>query len=304
MKGNQELLTIKSISQLMRYLGQPTPLHPLIALVNYSTMPAEKFEKGQKVSIDFYKISFKTHFSGQVKYGQGYYDFDEGGLAFLKPGQVVVSSYDMDSYEGYVLYFHPDFIRSYPLANAIMQYGFFSYDVSEALFLSAREKEVISNLFATIAAELENNIDNFSQDVLVSQIELLLNYSNRFYNRQFITRKTINHDILVRFEQLLEGYFKDDNALTNGLPSVHYLSEKLQLSSRYLSDLLKSVTGLNTQQHIQNRVIDEAKNLLSTTALSVAEVAYKLGFEHPQSFHKLFKKKTALSPLAFRESFN
>jgi len=288
----------------MRYLGQPTPLHPLIALVNYNTMPAEKFEKGQKISIDFYKISFKTQFSGQVKYGQGHYDFEEGGLAFLKLRQVVVSSYDMDSYEGYVLYFHPDFIRSYPLANAILQYGFFSYDVSEALFLSAREKEVIADLFGTIAAELENNIDNFSQDVLVSQIELLLNYSNRFYNRQFITRKAVNHDIVVRFEKLLQEYFKGEDALKTGLPTVQYLSQKLQLSPRYLSDMLRSVTGLNTQQHIQNHVIEEAKNLLSTTALSVAEVAYKLGFEHPQSFHKLFKRKTALSPLEFRQSFN
>jgi len=304
MQDNQELLTIQSISQLMRYLGQPTPLHPLIALVDYKTTPAEKFDKGQKISIDFYKISFKTHFSGQVKYGQGYYDFEEGGLAFLKPGQVMVSSYEMDSYEGYVLYFHPDFIRNYQLAKTIMQYGFFSYDVSEALFLSAREKEIIHNLFGTIAAELQYNIDNFSQDVLVSQIELLLNYSNRFYNRQFITRKTVSHDILVRFGQLLEAYFKEGNALTNGLPSVHYLSETLQLSPRYLSDLLKSITGLNTQQHIQNHIVDEAKNLLSTTTLSVAEVAYKLGFEHPQSFHKLFKRKTAQSPLEFRESFN
>jgi len=304
MQDKSNINHIQSISQLVRILGFPAPLHPLIALVDYHNVSIDRFPKGQKVSLDFYKISFKPTFSGQIKYGQGYYDFEEGGLAFLKPKQIVFSPEETESYEGIALYFHPDFIRNYPLGKTINQYGFFSYDVSEALFLSAKEKEVIANLFASIANELHNNIDHFSQDVLVSQIELLLNYSNRFYNRQFITRKAINHDIITSLDNLLNKYFEEENSLKNGLPSVKYISTELKLSPRYLSDLLSSLTGLNTQQYIQNAIIEKAKEKLSTTNLSVSEIAYELGFEHSQSFSKLFKTKTNVSPLEFRHSFN
>jgi AraC-like DNA-binding protein len=262
------------------------------------------FPRGQKTCLDFYKISFKPSFIGQIKYGQAYYDFEEGGLAFLKPKQIVYPPEDLASYEGIALYFHPDFIRNYPLGNTVHQYGFFSYDVSEALFLSAKEKDTIANLFASIANELYNNIDSFSQDVLVSQIELLLNYSNRFYNRQFITRKASNHDIVTSLDNLLNKYFEEDNSLKNGLPSVKYISSELKLSQRYLSDMLSSLTGLNTQQYIQNAIIEKAKEKLSTTNLPVSEIAYGLGFEHSQSFGKLFKTKTTVSPSEFRHSFN
>ena len=304
MQQQSNINHIKSISQLVRLLGLPAPLQPLITLVDYNNVSIEMFPKGQKVSLDFYKISFKPTFTGQVKYGQGYYDFEEGGLAFLKPKQIVFPPEDIESYEGIALYFHSDFIRNYPLGSTINQYGFFSYDVSEALFLSAKEKEIITNLFATIANELDNNIDSFSQDVLVSQIELLLNYSNRFYNRQFITRKAINHDVITSLDELLNRYFEDENSLKNGLPSVKYISTALKLSQRYLSDMLSSLTGLNTQQYIQNAIIEKAKEKLSNTNLSVSEIAYKLGFEHSQSFRKLFKAKTNFSPLGFRNSFN
>ncbi|NLR59282.1 AraC family transcriptional regulator [Chitinophaga polysaccharea] len=304
MKSNSDIQHFSSISQLTRQLGLAAMLHPLIALIDYNNVPSNTFEKGIKISLDFYKISFKNSFKGQVKYGQGYYDFEEGGLAFLKPKQVVISSPDIDSYEGYVLYFHPDFIRNYPLGTAIHQYGFFSYDVAEALFLSASEKEIITHLFHTIGNELKHHIDPFSQDILVSHIELLLNYSNRFYNRQFITRKTINHEVMATLDKLLNDYFQKDKGLQNGLPSVHYISSQLKLSQRYLSDILRSLTGLNTQQYIQDKVIEQSKDLLSSTSLSVAEIAYHLGFEHPQSFSKLFKAKTNLSPLAFRQTFN
>lgn len=303
MQQEPDINHIKSISQLVRMLGFPAPLHPLIALVDYNTVSVELFPKGQKVSLDFYKISFKPSFTGHIKYGQGYYDFEEGGLAFLKPKQIVFPPEDLESYEGMALYFHPDFIRNYPLGKTINQYGFFSYDVSEALFLSAKEKEVIASLLATITNELHNNIDSFSQDVLVSQIELLLNYSNRFYNRQFITRKAVNHDIITSLDKLLNRYF-EEYSLENGLPSVKYISTELRLSQRYLSDMLSSLTGLNTQQYIQNAIIEKAKEKLSTTNLSVSEIAYALGFEHPQSFSKLFRTKTNLSPLEFRKSFN
>lgn len=304
MQQQSNISHIKSISQLVRLLGLPAPLHPLIALVDYNNVSIEVFPKGQKVSLDFYKISFKPTFKGQIKYGQGYYDFEEGGLAFLKPKQIVFSPEDTESYEGIALYFHPDFIRNYPLGKTINQYGFFSYDVSEALFLSAKEKEIIANLFVSIINELDNNIDNFSQDVLVSQIELLLNYSNRFYNRQFITRKAINHDIITSLDKLLDTYFEGENSLKNGLPTVKYISSELKLSQRYLSDMLRSFTGLNTQQYIQSAIIEKAKEKLSTTNLSVSEIAYELGFEHSQSFSKLFKIKTNVSPLEFRHSFN
>lgn len=304
MQRQSNINHIKSISQLVRLLGLPSPLHPLIALVNYNNVSIEMFPKSQKVSLDFYKISFKPTFKGHIKYGQGYYDFEEGGLAFLKPKQIVFPPEEIESYEGIALYFHPDFIRNYALGKAIGQYGFFSYDVSEALFLSAKEKEIIANLFASIANELENNIDSFSQDVLVSQLELLLNYSNRFYNRQFITRKAVNHDIITSLDKLLNDYFEQESTLKNGLPSVKYISTELKLSQRYLSDMLSSLTGLNTQQYIQNVIIEKAKEKLSTTDLSVSEIAYELGFEHSQSFSKLFKTKTNVSPLEFRQSFN
>jgi len=304
MKQQSNIHHIVSISQLMRELGLPAPLHPLIALVDYNNVSPEVILKGQKISLDFYKISFNPAFKGKTKYGQGYYDFEEGGLAFLGPKQIVVSPENIDNYEGFALYFHPDFLRNYPLGSTINQYGFFSYDVSEALFLSAKEKETITGLFTSIANELGNNIDKFSQDVLVSQIELLLNYSNRFYNRQFITRKAVNHDIITSLDKLLNNYFEGENSLKNGLPSVKYISTKLKLSQRYLSDMLRSLTGLNTQQYIQNTIIEKAKEKLSTTNLSVSEIAYELGFEHSQSFSKLFKNKTNVSPLEFRQSFN
>ncbi|GEN75310.1 AraC family transcriptional regulator [Chryseobacterium hagamense] len=288
----------------MRILELPAPLHPLIALVDYQKVPVEIFPKRQRISLDFYKISFKPSFRGQIKYGQDYYDFEEGGLAFLKPKQIVLPPEDVQSYEGVALYFHPDFIRNYPLGSRMNAYGFFSYDVSEALFLSAKEKEIIAGLFDVIAGELDTNIDAFSQDVLVSQIELLLNYSNRFYNRQFITRKAVNHDIITAMDRLLSRYFEEENSLKNGLPSVKYISAELKLSQRYLSDMLSSLTGMNTQQYIQNTVIEKAKEKLSSTKLSVSEIAYELGFEHSQSFSKLFKTKTNVSPLEFRKLFS
>lgn len=303
MQQPTDINRIKSISQLLRMLELPSPLHPLIALVDYDRVPIETFPQGQKISLDFYKISFKTSFRGHIKYGQGYYDFEEGGLAFLKPKQIVFPPEDAESYEGIALYFHPDFIRNYPLGKTIHQYGFFSYDVSEALFLSAKEKKIIAGIFAAIAGELNNNIDLFSQDVMVSQLELLLNYSNRFYNRQFMTRKAVNHDIITALDTLLNRYFEDEDSLKTGLPTVKYISTELKLSQRYLSDMLNSLTGLSTQQYIQNAIIEKAKEKLSTTNVSVSEIAYELGFGHSQSFSKLFKSKTNVSPLEFRKSF-
>ncbi|AKD53686.1 helix-turn-helix domain-containing protein [Spirosoma radiotolerans] len=304
MKESEITYHFNSISQLMKHAGHPPPLHPLVALIDYGKTPFEVLKKGEKIILDFYKVSFKKSFKGRVRYGQRYYDFDEGGLAFLKPNQVVFTPDDGSNYEGYAFYFHPDFIRHYPLGRAINRYGFFSYAVDEALFLSAKEKEIISHLFYAIQSELDTNIDAFSQDVLVSQIEVLLNYSLRFYNRQFLTRKTVNHDIISSLDNVLTQYFEKSQGQQTGLPSVQYISLQLNVSARYLSDMLRSLTGQTTQQYIQQAVIERSKDLLSTSSLSIAEIAYQLGFEHPQSFSKLFKSKTNLSPLAFRATFN
>lgn len=285
----------------MRDLDMPKPLHPLVALVNYDHEKGSRNLVGVKFMIDFYKISFKKDFSGQIKYGQGYYDFEEGGMAFLAPNQVVTMSAEESCLDGYTLFFHADLIRNYALGQHIQQYGFFSYAVTEALFLSEKEKKVIAGLFENIADELDNNTDIFSQDVLVSQIELLLNYSNRFYNRQFITRKAIHHDVITQMNAYLEERFADQK---EGIPTVQEVADHLQVSVRYLSDMLRTLTGQNAQQHIHDRLIERAKIALSTTQLTVAEIAYQLGFEHPQSFNKLFKRHTNLSPTIFRKSFN
>ena len=292
-----------NISALMRRLEQPKPLHPLVALINYDHVKIPLADAGDKFSLDFYKVSFKTDFNGKVKYGQGYYDFEEGGLAFLAPNQIVTMSDDEQSYEGYSLFFHPDLIRNYQLGTTIHDYGFFSYAVSEALYLSEKEKIIIASLFESITTELNNNIDHFSQDVLVSQIELLLNYSNRYYNRQFITRKAIHNDMISRMNAYLSQRFDSQKSLLTGLPTVQEVSDHLQVSPRYLTDMLKSLTSQSAQQHIHNQLIERAKHILSNTTLTIAEIAYDLGFEHPQSFNKFFRQKVNMSPLEFRAGF-
>ncbi|MDB5150468.1 MAG: Helix-turn-helix protein [Mucilaginibacter sp.] len=296
----------ESLSDVHRAFGLPKPLHPLISLIggpDNQVMPNRPH--GSHV-LSFYKISYRPKFSPKIKYGQDYYDFDEGGLLFASPNQVIGGNNDNNERECslYTLLIHPDFLWNYPLAKKIKQYGFFSYSANEALHLSDKEKATIISIFKIIEEELNSRIDDFSQDVIISQIELLLNYANRFYKRQFITRKAANNDLLQKLEGILDGYFADERSLSLGVPTVQYLSEKLNISPSYLSDMLRSLTGQNAQQHIHNKLIEKAKEKLSTTSLSVSEVAYELGFEHPQSFSKLFKTKTNLSPLEFRRSFN
>ena len=303
-KGEQAPATFHSISELHRALGFPKPLHPLISLVNYADIQTPYDELPTSLLLNFYKISFKKNLTGKIRYGQGYYDFDEGGLSFVAPNQLISGGEEEQDYEGYTLLFHPDLIRLYPLATKIKAYGFFSYQTNEALFLSDKEKQTLFPIFENIKAELNNTMDDFSQDVMVSHIEVLLNYSNRFYKRQFLTRKAVNHDVLTRMEQLLRDYFDQQQGLDKGLPTVEYLAGQLNCSPRYLSDLLRSLTGQNAQQHIHEKLIEKAKEYLSATSFSVAEVAYQLGFEHPQSFNKLFKKKTNQTPIEFKQSFN
>ncbi len=256
--------------------------------------------------LDFYSISLKRHFNTKIKYGQQQYDFDEGIMFFIAPNQVfgVEGSKSIKKPSGWMLFIHPDFLWNTPLAKTIKKYEYFSYSVHEALHLSDKEETMIINLMKNIQQEYQSNIDKFSQDVIIAQIELLLTYSERFYNRQFITRKITNHKILNRLEEILSGYFSNENLAEKGLPSVQYIADALNVSPGYLSGLLKNLTGQSTQQFIHDKLLEKAKEKLSTTDLSVSEIAYALGFGHPQSFSKLFKTKTKLSPLEFRASFN
>jgi len=292
-----------SISDLHRMLGLPKPLHPLVSLVDNTHIAIDKDQLPPSFLLNFYKISYKTGLRGKIRYGQNYYDFDEGGMVFTSPNQLMATEDDAE-YKGYTLLVHPDFIRNYPLGKNIKNFGFFSYAANEALHLSDKEKSVILNIFKNIEDELQSPIDDFSQDVIIAQIELILNYSNRFYKRQFITRKSANSDLLSKLEMLLNDYFNKETALMKGLPTVQYLADELHISPHYLSDMLRTLTGQNAQQHIHHQLIEKAKEILSASNLSVAEIAYQLGFEHPQSFNKLFKRKTNLSPLQFRQSFN
>lgn len=294
-----------SLTEAARAFGLPEPNHPLITILGAESTRVVENSVPQSHILHFYKISYKPRLSGRIKYGQHYYDFDEGGLLFAAPGQII----GKDEQHGgvcsqYTLLIHPDFLRSYPLAKKIKQYGFFSYSANEALHLSDKEKTTIISIFTHIEEELNSRLDDFSQDVTIAQIELLLNYANRFYKRQFITRKAISNDLLQNLEEILDEYFGNEQSLNQGIPTVQYLAGRLHVSPSYLSDMLRSLTGQNAQQHIHQKLIEKAKEQLSATSLSVSEIAYSLGFEHPQSFSKLFKTKTRLSPLEFRRRFN
>lgn len=291
-----------SLSQLHKAMGQSAPAHPLISILNYGEAHFDPKDFEQGIILNFYKISFKTSFSGRLKYGQGYYDFEEGGMSFIAPGQLLRMQEEEADYNGMTLHIHPDFLRPYSLNTIIKQYGFFSYSAAEALYLSEKEKATILSIYQFIQNELNERLDKFSQNVIISQIELLLNYANRFYDRQFITRKAVNNDVLSKLEALLEEYFNYDKSLMKGLPSVNTVAEQLHLTPRYLSDLLRNLIGLNTQQFIHEKVIHKAKEYLAKDELTVAQVAYHLGFEHPQSFNKLFKSKTSFSPLDYKKS--
>jgi len=294
-----------SLSRMHKALDLPAPMHPLVSLINNAegTIPLERLPNPH--ILNFYKISYKMNFQGKFKYGQHFYDFDEGGMFFVSPNQITGSHVlPLSDQSGYTLLIHPDFLHGYELSRKIKEYGFFSYSIHEALHLSEKEKTTIISVFKSIEEELEGRIDNFSQDVVISQIELLLNYANRFYSRQFITRKAVSSDLLQRAEDILYAYFKAPHTQKHGLPTVQFLSAQLNVSAGYLSDMLRSLTGQNAQQHIHNHLIAKAKEKLSTSQASISEIAYELGFEHPPSFSKLFKLKTSMSPVDFRRSFN
>lgn len=302
--ANQNLIHIKTISEFHQLNGLPKPEHPLISIVDYAKINHSTNEDATTLLFGYYTISLKRGVS-KMFYGQQQYDFDEGVLYFMAPNQILKTNNSPNKdRSGWLLLIHPDFLWNTSLASKIKKYEYFDYSVNEALFLSEKEEIILTNIIQNIQQECHNNIDKFSQDIIISQIETLLNYSERFYQRQFITRKITNHEILDRLEKLLADYFKQEDLITKGLPKVQDIADSLNLSPKYLSGLLKTLTGQSTQQHIHNKLIEVAKEKLSTTNLSVSEIAYELGFEHSQSFSKLFKTKTNISPLQFRQSFN
>jgi AraC-like DNA-binding protein len=296
--------TIRSVSQFHRLLSLPAPRHPLVSVINLTESAFLEDDVWKGFVNRFYCIALKRDAKGKLKYGQQHYDYDKGVLSFTAPNQV--QYLDLQTVEcgsGYLLIFHPDFLLAHSLANTINHYGFFSYSVNEALHLSDEEEDNLITILKKIDNECRH-IDKHTQEIILSQIELLLNYSNRFYERQFITRKNHNGQLLARFEQIVTAYFETDGPSQKGLLTVQYIASQMNISANYLSDLLRIHTGQNTQQHIHEKLIEKAKEQLASTSLSVSEIAFALGFEHSQSFSTLFKKKTKVSPVQFRQSFN
>ncbi len=298
----------KTISEFHRFRELPAPQHPLISVIDAGIVKHLHIDEPVGLVFDFYTIAVKRTSNVKVHYGQQPFDFNEGVLSFSAPNQVItiglVNKKKQIEQSGWVVLIHPDFLWSTPLAKTIKRYDFWDYSLHESLFLSEREEAVMDNLIRSIDLECHSNIDKFSKSIIASHLEAMLNYADRFYHRQFITREKANHQILERLEELLNHYFGDDELISKGLPTVGYLAQSLNLSPKYLSSVLKALTGQSAQQHIHEKLIERAKEKLSTTNLSVSEIAYQLGFEHLQSFSKLFKTKTRQSPLTFRASFN
>jgi len=294
----------KTINEYHQFRGLPKPEHPLVSVINFESITQISADEPENIVQDFYAIALKKNINCKMNYGQQAYDFDEGTMFFVSPGQVYsIQANDAFTHTGWLLLIHPDFFWNTSLTKAIHQYEYFSYSANEALYLSEKEEITITSVLRNIEQEYHANIDKFSQPVILAQLELLLNYANRFYHRQFITRKITNHKILTRLEAILTAYFDNGSLIEKGLPTVSDIAQLLNVSPNYLSGLLKVLTGQSTQQHIHDKLIEKAKEKLAATDLSVSEIAYELGFGHSQSFSKLFKTKTNLSPLQFRQSF-
>jgi len=278
--------------------------HPLVAVVDFSKID-EHIEEGTRISCDFYMIMFKNYCANKLRYGRKSYDFQDGSLLCIAPGQVLTMDKEIENKKdmmGWGLFFHPDLIRGTSLGTRMKDYSFFSYETNEALHLSDKEKLVLYEIVQKINAELAESIDRHSQTLITSNIELLLNYCTRYYDRQFITRKISNQDILSKIEGVLSNYFQSADISEKGLPTVKYLAEQVYLSPNYLSDLLKRETGMNAKDRIHYYLIEEAKNLLMSTDKTVGELAFNLGFEYPQYFSRLFKSKTGMTPIEYRST--
>lgn len=297
---------VKSITEFHRSRQLSAPAHPLISVVDYAEVQLLPEFLDKSWVFDFYFISLKKNFNAKISYGQQSYDFDEGVMFFISPGQVFSIARDAEASKersGWMLLIHPDFLWNTTLSTQLKKYEFFGYSINEALFVSQSEEATMMAIIENISQEYNANMDKYSQQIIVSQLETLLNYSERFYNRQFLTRKKANHKILDTLEVIIRNYFESDDLIKKGLPTVSYLGEQLNVSPKYLSSVLRVLTGQSAQQHIHDKLIEKAKTQLSATGLTVSEIAYALGFEHPQSFSKFFKNKTNVSPLEFRQSF-
>lgn len=295
------IIHLKTISEINKFVQTKTQ-HPLVSVVDFSASN-EYLEEGIRVSADFYTIMFKNYCSNQMKYGRQSIDFQDGNLICIAPKQLITLDNEIEKREdtmGWGLFFHPDLLYGTALGSKMNDYTFFSYEISEALHLSEKEKQTLYDCIRKIETELHENIDQHSQNLIVTNIELLLNYCLRYYGRQFITRRGINSNTISHVENLLKEYFRSDQIKEKGLPTVKDLAEAVHLSPNYLSDLLKKETGMNAQDHIHYYLIKEAKNILLNTDFSIGEVAFSLGFEYPQYFSKLFKQKTGHTPVEYR----
>ncbi len=301
-----KIFRIESVSQIHEMIGYENPKHPLISLIEGSNIKPVMSVVGLQVTSDLYSISLKNGRECGFKYGRQSYDFQEGSLIFISPNQLIepLSAVDYEKlkdWEGWLLLFHPDLIRKSGLAKNMNEYTFFSYDSHEALHISQAEREIVTDIVKKIKIEYSQNLDEHSHELIISNIELFLNYCKRFYARQFITRSSVNKDIAVKFEEFLKGYFDSGRLEPEGLPTVKMCAEAMCYSPNYLSDLLKKETGKNTQEHIYYYLIEKAKNLLLGTREPVKSIAYSLGFDYPQHFSKLFKRKTGVSPAEYRK---
>lgn len=300
---SEAFISIKSVADLHHFYNYGSPKHPLITVIDLKNVSrSDENFADYFYSLDLYTIVYKK-FKGSLKYGRSNYDFQEGTLMFTAPNQVMRPSADTEIEEGWFLAFHPDFIYSSDLGKKIHKYSFFQYESNEALHISEDEKVLLDEVIVRIKKEYSQNIDRHTQGLIFNQIEMLLNYSDRFYDRQFFTRNKTGNDITQRFESLLNDYFNDEQLIEKGIPEVKYFAEKLNFSPYYLSDLLGKFTGKTTIEHIHLKLVDKAKNILLGTTKSVSEIAYELGFEHPSHFTKVFKTKAGISPLHFRKQF-
>jgi len=293
-----DIATVSDLHDLVHY---PRPRHPLISVIDHKEFYALRPKTEALYRFGFYTVSCKK-FEGQLHYGKGSYDFNEGSLLFTAPGQVIGTGADVKVDEGWALFFHPDLLHGTQLGQHIQDYSFFHYEVNEALHISTEEDQVLRDCVEKIDREYRQPIDKHTQTLLVSQIEVLLNYCHRFYDRQFYTRAKVNADIVQRFEAALKAYFDNPDLMEAGLPPVTYFASRLHLSPNYLSDVLQKFTGKSTMEHIHLELVERAKTMLWSTDRSISEIAYQLGFGHPSHFTRIFKAKTGKSPSEYRHA--
>ncbi len=303
----KDILKVNSVAEVHQFLGLDKPKHPLISLFNVDEKFYDIDVENTRYALNLYQISLKGNCPFTItNYGRNAYDYQEGTMVFTAPNQVL--SFEKENkakdISGWSLVFHPDLIRKSELGKKMESYSFFSYASNEALHLSDEERKTVTEIVQKIKKEFSNNLDAHSQTLIISNLELLLNYCVRFYDRQFYTRTNLNQDVVSEFEQMLKSYYQENKQLEFGIPTVQFCGEAMNMSPKYLSDLLRKETGQSTQDHIHNYIIEKAKNMLLNSTVSASEIAYDLGFEYPQYFSKVFKKKTTMSPNEFRHTVN